>query len=56
MTHSEWAAPVVPLVKQYGHVRPCGDYKLTINQTAVVERYPLPCIEGILSCLRKSVL
>ena len=54
VTHSEWAAPVVPVVKQDGSVRLCGDYKLTINQAAVVERYPLPRIEDMLSCLAKG--
>ena len=54
VTHSEWAAPVVPIIKQYGSVRLCGDYKLTINQAAVVERYPLPRIEDMLSCLAKG--
>ena len=54
VTHSEWAAPVVPLVKQDGSVRLCGDYKLTINRAAVVERYPLPRIEDLLSCLSKG--
>ena len=54
MTHSEWAAPVVPIVKQDGSVRLCGDYKLTINRAAVVERYPLPRIEDMLSCLAKG--
>ena len=54
VTHSEWAAPVVPIVKQDGSVRLCGDYKLTINRAAVVERYPLPRIEDMLSCLAKG--
>ena len=53
-THSEWAAPVIPIVKQDGSVRLCGDYKLTINRVAVVEKYPLPRIKDILSCLAKG--
>ena len=35
-------------------MRLCRDYKLTINQAAIVERYPLPCIEDMLSCLAKG--
>ena len=26
---SDWAAPIVPVVKSDGHVRICGDYRLT---------------------------
>ena len=48
---SDWAAPIVPVVKQDGSVRICGDYKLTINQAAKTESYPLPRIEDIFASL-----
>ena len=42
VTFSKWAAPIVPVVKSDGKIRICGDYKLTVNQSARVDKYPLP--------------
>ena len=56
VTFSEWAAPIVPIVKQDGSIRICGDYKLTINQVADLESYPLPRIDDLLASLGKGQL
>lgn len=29
---SDWAAPIVPVIKQDGSVRICVNYKMTVNQ------------------------
>ena len=39
---SEWAAPIVPIVKTDGSIRICGDYKVTVNQAAKLNTYPCP--------------
>lgn len=44
---SEWATPIVPTVKPDKSVRICGDFKLTINQAAKLDRYPVPRIENL---------
>ena len=36
---ADWAAPIVPVVKEDGTVRICGDYKLTINRVVRLESY-----------------
>ena len=46
-----WAAPVVPVLKRNGKVRLCGDFKLTINRTALTESYPLPRVEELFANL-----
>ncbi|KAL4143977.1 hypothetical protein QTP88_006222 [Uroleucon formosanum] len=41
--HSEWATPVVPILKEDGSVRLCGDFKIIVVST----KYPLPKIEHL---------
>ena len=48
---SDWAASVVPVLKKDGSNRICGDFRLTINQAAPCEKYPLPKINGIFASL-----
>nr|XP_047141340.1 uncharacterized protein K02A2.6-like [Hydra vulgaris] len=44
--YSQWAAPIVPVLKNSkdptGPLRICGDYKITINQAAPLDTYPIP--------------
>ena len=48
---SEWAAPIVPIVKLDGTVQICGDYRLTINRTAKPDTHPLPHVEDLFTTL-----
>ncbi|XP_015765071.1 PREDICTED: uncharacterized protein K02A2.6-like [Acropora digitifera] len=49
--HSEWASPTVPIVKPNGDLRICGDYSVTRNKFLVMEQYPIPSLEELLSKL-----
>ncbi|VDI15256.1 Hypothetical predicted protein [Mytilus galloprovincialis] len=40
---SDWAAPIVPVVKENGSIRICGDYKL--------DNYPIPKTEDLYATL-----
>ena len=51
MNLSDWAAPIVPVLKKDGTVRICGDYKLTVNQAAKADSYPLPKIDDLFAAL-----
>ena len=47
VTFSEWAAPIIPVMKGDGSIRICGDYKLTVNRGAKADVYPIPSIDEI---------
>ncbi|KAL7290669.1 hypothetical protein TKK_0015428 [Trichogramma kaykai] len=49
---SEWATPIVPIVKSNGKVRICGDFKLTINPFMIINKYPLHQIDDIFATLQ----
>ncbi|KAK3709328.1 hypothetical protein QZH41_006929 [Actinostola sp. cb2023] len=48
---SEWAAPIVPVLKPNGSIRICGDYKCTVNQVSKLDNYPIPKTEDLLATL-----
>ena len=51
VTFSEWAAPIVPVVKDDGGIRICCDYKVTINNLSKLESYPIPKVEDLFTAL-----
>ena len=53
---SQWAAPIVPVLKPDGSVRICDDYKVTLNQAAKTDTYPLPKIEDLFTSLCRGKL
>ena len=48
---SDWAAPIVPVVKQDGSVRVFGDYRLTVNRASKLDSYPLSRIEDLFTAM-----
>ena len=48
---SQWAAPIVPVLKRDGSIRICGDYKVTVNLAAKTDTYPLPKIDDLFASL-----
>ncbi|XP_054723056.1 uncharacterized protein K02A2.6-like [Uloborus diversus] len=53
---AEFAAPIVPVLKQDGRIRICGDFKLTTNKITELEQYPLPNIEDLFAQLSGGTL
>ena len=44
---SDWATPIVCVLKTDGSVRICGDYKGTVNPAIQTEQFPIPTLEEI---------
>ncbi|XP_046142815.1 uncharacterized protein K02A2.6-like [Osmia bicornis bicornis] len=48
---SEWATPIVPVLKKEGTVRICGDYSITTNPNLIVDDHPLPTIDELFASM-----
>ena len=44
---SEWATPIVPILKSDQSVHICGDSKVTINPVTKLDNYPIPKTEDL---------
>ncbi len=54
--HSQWATPLVVVMKQDKSVRLCGDFKVTVNPVAKLDRYPIPKVDDLVATLGKGKL
>ena len=52
--YSDWAAPIVPVLKPNGQVHICGDYKVTVNKASKLEQDPVPTLEDLITKLGKG--
>ncbi|XP_014680941.1 PREDICTED: uncharacterized protein K02A2.6-like [Priapulus caudatus] len=48
---SDWATPVVPIIKVDKSVRLCGDYSITLNLVLRPDKHPMPRIEDVFAKL-----
>ncbi|XP_071579209.1 uncharacterized protein [Temnothorax nylanderi] len=55
VTTSEWATPVVPVLKKNNTVRLCGDFSVTLNPNLVIDKHPVPTIEELFSSLAGGI-
>ena len=51
VNHSDWAAPIVVVLKGDGCLRVCRDYKVTINPVLAVDKYLLPKPDDLMAQL-----
>ena len=54
--YSDYASPVMPVIKPNGEIRLCGDYKRTLNPNIDTAVYPLPVMEDCLWNVRGGEL
>ena len=54
--HSEWAAPIVFVLKPDKSVRICGDFRVTVNPVSKLNHYPIPIVDDPFMTLQGSKL
>ena len=57
VTYSDWAAPIVPVLKaDKKSVRICGDFSTTVNKASRLDNYPIPKVEDLFAKLQGGVV
>ena len=56
VNYSDWATPIVPILKPSGEVRICGDYKVTLNPYLEIPEHPMPKPEELFAKLNGGQL
>lgn len=51
---SEWATPIVPVLKSNKKIRVCGDFKITLNEYLKTTKRPFPRIDDIFEALQNG--
>lgn len=51
VNYSEYASPIVPVLKHDGKIRLCADYSVSLNKQLIIDQYPLPRIEELFAKL-----
>ncbi|XP_045477956.1 uncharacterized protein K02A2.6-like [Harmonia axyridis] len=54
--YSDYATPIVPVLKSNGSVRICGDYSVTLNPNLEIDKFPLPRIEELFTKLQSGTI
>ena len=52
---SDWATPIVPILKKDNTIRICGDYKVTVNKIINQDEHPIPKLEDLTAKLAGGV-
>lgn len=51
VSNSQYATPIVPVLKNDGTVKIAGDFSVTLNKDLIIDKYPLPRIEEVFAKL-----
>jgi len=51
VSHSDWAAPIVTVLKGESKLRMCGDYKMTVNPHLNIDQHSLPKPDDLFASL-----
>lgn len=53
---SEWATPIVPVIKKNGQIHICGDFSVTLNAQLIVDDHPLPTADELFASMAGGVI
>lgn len=52
---SEWATPIVPVLKKDNSVRSCGDFSVTVNPKLHIDQHPLPTVDELFASMAGGI-